>query len=220
MLISLIREYESKAISQAYLVKALNTIEKFHFTNNAICSNRSSGLDQFYSKSSRELLNGKDRQSKHIVIDSIIQSLEGKLPKKEQFEVNFDTKLYFSSRFTKQRKLVFYVLNKIEFKKQNGNIKLHNMSIEHIYPETPKANVWKSLEEKHISNIGNLVLLDAGLNSKIGNVGYQQKKRLVIDESHIISTKEVFANSNDWTEAEIIKRRNDLVDYMFENVWK
>lgn len=220
MLISLIREYESKSISQAYLVKALNTIEKFHFTNNAICSNRSSGLDQFYSKSSRELLNGKDRQSKHIVIDSIIQSLEGKLPKKEQFEVNFDTKLYFSSRFTKQRKLVFYVLNKIEFKKQNGNMKLHNMSIEHIYPETPKANVWKPLEENHISNIGNLVLLDAGLNSKIGNVDYQQKKRLVINESHIISTKEVFIDNNDWTEVEIIKRRNGLVNYMLENVWK
>lgn len=220
MLISLIREYENKGITQAYLVKALNAIEKFHFTNNAICSNRSSGLDQFYSKSSRELLNGKDKQSKHIVIDSIIKSLEGKLPKKEQFEVNFDAKLYYSSKSTKQRKLVFYVLNKIEFKKQNGNMKLHNMSIEHIYPESPKANVWKPLDEKHIINIGNLVLLDAGLNSKIGNIDYQKKKAIILKESNIISTKETLSNNDEWSEAEITRRRNELVEFSFENIWK
>src|SRR5690606_28165090 len=115
MLISLIREYEHKNISQTYLVKALNTIEKFHFINNAICSNRSSGLDQFYSKSSRDLLNGDNKQSKHIVIDSLIKSLEEKLPNKDKFNLNFDSKLYYSSKSTKQRKLVYYVLNKIEF---------------------------------------------------------------------------------------------------------
>lgn len=220
MLISLIREYEMKGISQAYLVKALNSIEKFHFTNNAICSNRSSGLDQFYSKSARELLNGVDKQSKHIVIDSFIQSLEEKLPKKDQFEVNFDSKLYFSSKSTKQRKLIYYVLNKIELKKQNGNMKLHNMSIEHIYPENPKANIWKPLDEKYIINIGNLVLLDAGLNSKIGNIDYQKKKEIILNESNIISTKVVLNNNNDWSEVEITKRRNELVDYCFENIWR
>jgi uncharacterized protein with ParB-like and HNH nuclease domain len=220
MLISLVREYENKTISQAYLIKALNAIEKFHFTNNAICSNRSSGLDQFYSKSSRELLNGKDKQSKHIIIDSIIQSLEDKLPQKEQFDVTFDSKLYYSSKSTKQRKLVFYVLNKIEFKKQNGNMQLHNMSIEHIYPESPKANVWKPLDEKYITNIGNLVLLDAGLNSKIGNIDYQKKKEIILKESKIISTKEVLNNNNDWSEVEIAQRRNELVNLTFETLWK
>lgn len=219
MIISLIREYQNKNISQAYFVKALNVIEKFHFINNAICSNRSSGLDQFYSKSSRDLLNGTDKQRKHIIIDSFIKSLEEKLPNRDKFNVNFDSKLYYSSKSTKQRKLVFYVLNKIEFKKQNGNMQLHNMSIEHIYPEIPKANVWKSLDEKHIINIGNLVLLDAGLNSKIGNVDFQKKKETILKESKIISTKEVINNANDWTEAEITQRRNDLVDFTFENIW-
>lgn len=220
MLISLIREYGYKNITQTYLIKALNVIEKFHFINNAICSNRSSGLDQFYSRSSRDLLNGKDKHSKHLVIDSFITNLEEKLPNKEKFNVNFDSKLFYSSKSTKQKKLVFYVLNKIEFKKQNGNIQLHNMSIEHIYPENPKANVWKSLDEKHITNIGNLVLLDAGLNSKIGNIDYQKKKELITKESNIISTKEILSNNNDWSETEIIQRRNKLVEFTFEDIWK
>jgi len=220
MLISLIREYNHNNISLAYLVKGLNAIEKFHFINNAICSNRSSGLDQFYSKSSRDLLNGIDKQNKHIVIDSFIKSIEEKLPSKDKFNINFDSKLYYSSKSTKQRRLVFYVLNKIEFKSQNGNMQLHNMSIEHIYPETPKANVWKPLDEKHIINIGNLVLLDAGLNSKIGNIDFQKKKEIILKESQIISTKEAINTTIAWSEMEIIQRRNDLVDYTFETIWK
>ena len=149
-----------------------------------------------------------------------MKSLEEKLPNKDKFIVNFDSKLYYSSKSTKQRKLVSYVLNKIEFKKQNGNMQLHNMSIEHIYPESPKANVWKPLDEKYITNIGNLVLLDAGLNSKIGNIDYQKKKEIVIKESKIISTKEILNKNNDWSEVEINQRRNELVDFTFENIWK
>ena len=99
-------------------------------------------------------------------------------------------------------------------------MQLHNMSIEHIYPETPKANVWKELDEKHITNIGNLVLLDAGLNSKIGNIDYQKKKQIILKESKIISTKEILKSNSDWSEAEITKRRNELVDFTFENFWK
>jgi uncharacterized protein with ParB-like and HNH nuclease domain len=220
MLISIIREYQQKNISRTYLLKALNTIEKFHFINNAICSNRSSGLDQFYSKYSRDVMNATNKAAKHIVIDSFIKSLNEKLPNKDQFNVNFDAKLYFSSKSTKQRKLVYYVLNKIEFKKQNRNIQLHNMSIEHIYPETPRANIWKQIDEKYIVSIGNLILLDAGLNSKIGNIDYQKKKNLILKESTIISTKEILSNNANWTEAEITNRRNDLVDYTFENMWK
>ena len=99
-------------------------------------------------------------------------------------------------------------------------MQLHNMSIEHIYPETPKANVWKPLDEKHIINIGNLVLLDAGLNSKIGNIDFQKKKEIILKESQIISTKEAINTTIAWSEMEIIQRRNDLVDYTFETIWK
>lgn len=220
MLISLVREYECKMISQAYLIKALNAIERFHFINNAICSNRSSGLDQFYSKSSRDLLNGKNKQDKHIVVDSFINNLEDKIPKKENFIANFDLKLHYSSKSTKQKRLVNYVLTKIEFKKQNGNVQLYDMSIEHIYPENPDTNIWSPIDTKHIGNIGNLVLLDAGLNSRIGNTCYQNKKSIILEESKLISTKDVFNGNDKWSEKEIQQRRNELIDYTFVDIWK
>jgi hypothetical protein len=59
-----------------------------------------------------------------------------------------------------------------------------------------------------------------GLNSKIGNIDYLKKKVIILKESNIISTKEVLNNNNDWSEIEITNRRNELVDYSFDNIWK
>ena len=219
MLMSLIREYDNKHISLNYITKALNSIEKFHFIHNAICSNRSSGLDQLYSKYSRDLLNAADRQEKHLVIDKFIKNLEEKLPDKVTFETNFDSKLQYLSKSTKQKKLVSYVLTRIELKKQNKNVELHNISIEHIYPEK-SAGKWETIEGKYISNIGNLVLLDAGLNSKIGNITYPEKKSIIIEESTIISTKEIFEKYINWSSKEIEERRNFLVEYTYNDLWK
>lgn len=219
MLISLIREYQNKKISLYYITKALNSIEKFHFIHNAICSNRSSGLDQMYSKYSRELLNATNKQEKHLIIDKFIKNLEEKLPNKVKFEANFDSKLQYLSKNTKQKKLVSYILTKIELKKQNKNVELHNISIEHIYPEK-SAGKWEAIEGKYISNIGNLVLLDAGLNSKIGNITYPEKKSIIIEESTIISTKEIFEKYINWSSKEIEERRNFLVEYTYNDLWK
>ena len=218
MLISLIREYQNKKISLYYITKALNSIEKFHFIHNAICSNRSSGLDQMYSKYSRELLNATNKQEKHLIIDKFIKNLEEKLPNKVKFEANFDSKLQYLSKTTKQKKLVSYILRKIELKKQNKNVELHNISIEHIYPEK-SVGKWETIEDKYISNIGNLVLLDAGLNSKVGNMTYPEKKNIIIKESTIISTKEIFEKYINWSSREIEERRNFLVEYTYNDLW-
>jgi len=93
------------------------------------------------------------------------------------------------------------------------------LSIEHIYPENPKANVWKPLEEKLIGNFANLVLLDTGLNSKVGNIDYLKKKEIILKESKIISTKEVFEKFDNWSEEEILKRKEYLIEYIFNDIW-
>lgn len=181
-------------------------------------SNRSSGLDQLYSKYSKELLNATNKQEKHLIIDKFIRNLEDKLPDRLKFEANFDSKLQYLSKSTKQKKLVNYILRKIELKKQNKNIELHSISIEHIYPEK-SAGKWETIDDKYISNIGNLVLLDAGLNSKIGNMTYPEKKEIIIKESKIISTQEIFEKYINWSSKEIEERRNFLVEYIYNDLW-
>jgi uncharacterized protein with ParB-like and HNH nuclease domain len=220
ILLSLLREYENSNISLKYLNKALNTIERYHFINNAISSNRSSGLDTMYAKFSRDLLLAKDKNAKHIAIDKMIDKLEDKVPSKNEFEANFNDKLYYLRVETKQKKLVQYCLNKIEYKAQNHNVDLISMSLEHIYPEKPDAK-WTKLKDEHlIKNIGNLVLLDSGLNSEVGNKEFKNKKDIIINKSTLISSKRIIEKKTEWGDNEILERRNSLIDILYKEIWE
>jgi uncharacterized protein with ParB-like and HNH nuclease domain len=214
LLISLVREYDNKQISLKYLIKALNNIEKFHFVNNAVGGGRSSGLDTMYSKISRDLYVAENKHKKHTIIDELENKLKLKLPTIEQFSANFNKRLYFSSVDTKQKKLVQYVLQKLEYEKQNYNILLKDISLEHIYPEKFDTN-WTKTNTENIKNIGNIVLLDKSLNSNIGNKDFLKKKRLIEDKSTILTTKKVFEENLEWNEENIKKRNEELINELY-----
>jgi len=215
LLISLIREYERGDISSAYLIKALDKIEKFHFIHNAIVGARSSGLDTMYSRISRDLYNAEDKNSKHQIIDNMISKLKEKLPTMEKFKANIDDRLYYTSKEQKQKKLVQYVLKRLEYEKQNYNIELHDVSIEHICPEKFDTS-WQDIDEKYIGSIGNLVLLDKNINSKIGNKDYPSKKKIILKESTLITTKEIFNENEKWNIDSIKNRQNQLIEKLYE----
>lgn len=218
-LIALLRDYQKKEISKKILLSILNSIERFHFVNNAICSRRSSGYDSLYSKNARLLFEAKNKNDKHRVIRELKKTLEEKIPDQSDFLIYFDKKLYFSEKDNKQKALTQYVLTKIE-RTRNKNAVPINVSIEHIYPEKPQGK-WEKLEDTNlIKNIGNLVLLDGDLNSAIGNSPYLQKKKMVIQESHIISTKEVFLKNDIWGDDEISRRNKELRDFLYFDIWK
>lgn len=218
ILITLIRDYKNKLISRAYLTKAIQKIEQFHFINNAISSNRSSGLDKMYSKLSRDLNEAKTKSEKHRMINDMVIKLQEKIPSLENFASRFDEKLCFTQKNAKQKSLVQYALRKLEFK-QNANADLLDISIEHIYPENPKD--FPKLSEAVVGNIGNLCILDAGLNSdaRIGNSKYEIKKPVILAESHIGTTKRVFEANQSWGEKQIKKRRDKLIQELYTSVW-
>ncbi len=216
MLLSLIKAYKDKLISKAYFLKALNSIERYHFINNAIVSGRSSGLDKKYSKYARDILFAKNKQEKHKVIDDFIGSLVP--PNIDSFKAAFDDKLHYSSSHISQKKLVQYALQKLEYK-LNPNCQLLNISIEHIHPQKSKD---KSVPLELIGNIGNLVLLDRDLNSdsKVGNKSYDEKRKVILKYSTILTTKNVFKENKKWNSNKISSRKNALIDELYENVWK
>jgi len=215
MLMSLFREYNAKTISLKYLVKAIKGIERFHFINNAITGTRSSGLDTMYSRIARDLYKAPDKQAKHIVIDGMIIKLKDKLPSIEQFKAKLNSRLYYSSQNTKQKKVVQYILTRFEYEKQNYNIELFDMSLEHIYPENPNKD-WNAMDKTYIQDIANLVLIDKDINSAIGNKSYSDKKILILKKSTILTTKEVFEEYDTWDQSTIEDRKENLIKKIYE----
>lgn len=60
-LLTLIRDYKDGNISKRMCLKILLVMERFHFINNAVCSNRSSGIDLLYAKYAQDLYNKTSR---------------------------------------------------------------------------------------------------------------------------------------------------------------
>lgn len=213
ILISLIRAYKEKTIDKKWIVNALSIIEKYHFINNAVASLRSSWLDTMYSKYAKSIYEAKNKEQANRIISKLTKQLSDKIPEiKDQYDSLFEQKTFFTKNDTKNKRLINYILKKIELKKQNYNISINNVSLEHILPQSTwiENEIWK---------IWNIVLLDDKLNSLIWKKEYKIKRKKVLANSTIISTKEVFSREN-FTNKDIEERTNELKNYMFDWIWK
>jgi len=161
------------------------------------------------------LYNATDKHQKHNVIDEMIKKLRDKLPNIEQFKAKIDSRLYYISKNTKQKKLVQYALKRLEYEKQNYNIELLDVSLEHIYPEKFDQH-WANINIKYIQDIGNLILLDKGINSDIGNKPYIDKKKIILERSTLLITKETFEKHDEWNKESIEERKNLLIEKLYE----
>ena len=112
MALSIIREYNGGGIKLKHAEDALRAIENFHFIFTAITSQRSSGgISLMYALHARQLLGAENLQEKVKVLTELKRKLSQKLPSLPEFEANF-TKLSYSDEFTKQKKIVQYILAK------------------------------------------------------------------------------------------------------------
>lgn len=216
-LLALIRDYKDGMVAKKTCLKVLFVMERFHFINNAVCSNRSSGLDQLYAKFAQDLYQANTKQKKHEIINKVCESLTSKIASLSDFSANIDAKLYYSRDDEKQKELVRYVLIKMERKKNKHSIPIAT-SIEHIYPEKPQN--MPMADPKLIRNIGNLVILEDDVNSKIGNKEYVDKRKYVLEHSKMITAKEVFQTYTNWTDDEILKRKSELIGIMYKTMWE
>lgn len=216
MLISVMREYKKRAIKLEAVLKILKSIECFHFIFTAITSQRSSGGISFmYAKSARELLDATSLVAKNKIINDLRLKLRDKLPNYQEFEANF-SELGYSDEYTKQKKLVQYVLAKIDAFNAGGlSIDYNKMTIEHIASQNTEN---QKLAPEKIASLGNLLLVNEPLNSKLANKPFHKKKE-IIGKSRIFLDK-ILQNTNTWDVQKIDERTKELARLAYEKVWK
>ena len=150
-------------------------------------------------------------------IDNIEVAHElGKLHNIEMPIVQILADMQWEGMYIDEKELVKYVLMKLERKKNTHSIPIAT-SIEHIYPETPQTMTLAN--SNLIKNIGNLVLLEDDVNSKIGNKEYDDKKTYVLNNSQMITAKQLFNKYKSWTDIEIQQRRDELIEEMYDKMW-
>ena len=152
MLLSILREYYKMNIALKYTYWILNKIENFHFIFNAISSQRSSGgIATMYSKNAIALHNSLDSKEKIKILRNLSKELKDKIPSYQEFEVgeNF-IELRYSKKYTKNKKIIKYILKKILDDKSKIPIDSEQMTIEHIYPQNNNRD---GLDDSDIANI-------------------------------------------------------------------
>jgi hypothetical protein len=90
------------------------------------------------------------------------------------------------------------------------------LTIEHVYPQTPEVGVWKQLENEYlIHTMGNLTLLTNALNASISNGPFASKRTEITKQSRLYMNAyfQDLVGQTQWGETDIHTRGQHL----FEN---
>lgn len=125
-----------------------------------------------------------------------------------------------------------FEISKTERNKLNWNdfVSSDYNTIEHIYPQKPKADCWKepyasfSLDQriKLQDSLGNLLPLSNRKNSSLGNKCFKDKvgnSKNTVGYRYGCYAENEITNYNQWTSKEILERGIKLLDFM-EKRWK
>lgn len=112
-LLSLFDARRRKVIKHSVVIQILEFLQYFHFVFNAICSERPSGSERRYSSYARKLRDCTNKEESAQCIRELITALQESLPQYSEFEKEFQ-KIYYTSTASKSKKLVQYILRKIE----------------------------------------------------------------------------------------------------------
>ncbi|WP_319416459.1 DUF262 domain-containing HNH endonuclease family protein [Marispirochaeta aestuarii] len=217
LILSIMNKYEKKKLSKKQTINILKTVENFIFKYTAIVTTQSTGgLSMMYSSYARKLTFAKNEGDINNVLTEIKNKLRELSPDFETFRLSFN-KMQFSKRYTKERRLIKYILSKFHNELNKSNITdFSQMTIEHLLPQE-RMNKYKNAEET-ICSLGNLILVSKDLNGKLGDKDFEQKK--IILKSHGCALDEHIDQSSKWHKPEINKRLEWMAKRSYDEFWR
>lgn len=216
LIFALLRAYHEGAISLKQLKGSLHAIEAFHFQHTAIASLSSSGGISFmYGAAARDLYCELSAQKRAAHLRGFQQKLRARIPEETTFTAQF-REVRFLSSDSKQRPLVRYILERMDTHLRTDQVVDYDkMTIEHIAPENPLGGNSKGLDP---GNIGNLIFISEGLNSKLKNKDFAAKKAALLSAG--IPLDDVLKNATQWTAKEINSRATLMAKLAYNKIWK
>lgn len=218
LLLALMRARTSSTKLNANQFKrTLQVIERFHFQHTLVSQLRSSGgVSEMYAKAARELTAaGTDQQARSTALDDIRKKLIDRRPDRDQFILAFRERFLFTNEFSRDSKLVRYVLETF-LRNASPTTGTDHLTIEHIMPQSAMA-LGQPLEV--VGAIGNLILVSETVNGLLGGKPFAAKKRILANAGSSYDIGGVLDHEA-WTEAEITERTNLLAERAYDVVWK
>lgn len=212
-LLSLFKAKERRILKFDDQKEIMLFLERFHFMFNAVCSLRPSGVESSYSRAARDLQNASDKRRAKEIINVLKDSLTTRIPDETVFTEKFK-ELKFYNGYTRDKKLIQYIFNKIERSKLVTNeLAPENISLEHILSQ---ANNDKEI----IGKIGNLLPLSQELNEKAKDKSVVDKLSIYQESQYCLPKEFAAEYVTPWNANAIAKRTESLAKYCYNNIWK
>jgi hypothetical protein len=170
----------------------------------------SGNIEGAYSKNAKAITDGKVTKVEQLVTE---ESMVNLIPRDDKFASAVKTASVPTASLARYylRKIQIIADGKDEPEYTPNQDK--DITLEHVLPQKPSAD-WKLPADKMqalYNRLGNLALLQGSVNSKLGNIGFNQKQPELAKSN--FSLTNMIAKQADWNEKEISDRQQQLADY-------
>ena len=194
--------------------RLLKLVSVFSFRHTIVSSLNPSELETLYSQVAIAITNGEINNPRQV-----FDRLHSAYVSDEKFSQDFSL-LSISTKGQQKKKLVQYILSKLESDSSGIDIDEDSFSIEHILPESPSSEWLDFFSDTQIEamvyRLGNLTPLEPSLNRQIGNKPYQIKQP-VYQQSVYKLTKDIV--NEEWNPKILANRQRKLAQRAVQ-VWK
>lgn len=215
-ILSLIRAYHINLIKYKTLRDAIEMIEKFHFSFNAITSSRSSGgISGMYSLFGRQVFSSVDGAEVAKAIAELQLKLRERESSPSEFDAGFEQVIYTNNQ-SSQKSLVQYILKRIALDEAQPFIgETDDLTIEHLLSQ---SNIKTGISENTIGQIGNLLLIDSKTNELLSTKNFLTKKNILKDRGYKLPN---LLEAADEISAELIAQNTSRLSKVARNkIWK
>lgn len=212
LIFRLFNDYEDKNIDEATLAKVLDYLLTYLIRITACEINKN--LSKFMKSMYDRVIDGNyDNYYEKFVSFLNDSKANDRMPTNKEFKDALKYKPLYKKPICK------YVLSVIE-NSTKEHIDISNLTIEHILPQKENAAVWRkeigddysSVYEVYLHTLGNLTI--TGHNSELGTKSFNDKKKIIKENSKAnILNKEVLS-AEIWNEASILNRAKKLSDIL------
>jgi len=152
----------------------------------------------------------------------VIEAMKPVYPTDGQFKLAFVEK-ELKTTSGRNKKVVRHILFRIErqLSEREFDEESAKYNLEHILPEHPSeewGDIPENIQEGLIYRLGNITLLESGLNRGIGNAGYAAKRE-AYRESDFQITRDLADTYDTWDEHKVEARQKKLAA-VAGSIWK
>lgn len=178
------------------------------FRYNVIGSQHTSEQERVYYQAAQKIHLGELTQAQQVLL-----ALQNIYLKDEAFKPAFTDKAIRTTD-SRNNRIVRYILCKLE-RQHSGldcDFESDSITIEHILPQHPEQG-WANFSDEEadalVYRLGNVALLEKGINHAAGNAGYADKREQLA-KSQFGLTQQLAQDNADWTPDRIANRQRQL----------